>query len=175
MLQFAEDTLTLRDYQERTVQMHLDAMELGIHSILSGIFTGAGKTVIFVELARRCDGRTLIICPMRELVWQAVDKVNTLTSSTADIEMADYVADREWPAKITVASKQSLLSRRGGELRYKSFDGFRLVIVDEAHTMCSEAVVQMLQYFVDGGAMVAGFTATPFRTDGTPMMAEGVV
>jgi len=32
-----------------------------------------------------------------------------------------------------------------------------------------------LQFFVAGGAMVAGFTATPFRTDGTPMMAEGVV
>lgn len=174
MLNFHEDTLTLRDYQALAVQMHLDAMNAGVRSMLSGIFTGAGKTVIFTELARRCDGRTLIVCPMRELVWQAVDKVHTLTSSTADIEMADYVADREWPAKIVVASKQSLLSRRGGELRYKSFDGFRLVIVDEAHTMCSEPVVKMLQHFVDGGAMVAGFTATPFRTDGTKMMAGGI-
>jgi superfamily II DNA or RNA helicase len=37
--------------------------------------------------------------------------------------------------------------------------------------MMSDSVKQMLRFFQDQGAMVAGFTATPFRMDGKPMVA----
>jgi superfamily II DNA or RNA helicase len=162
--------MKLRDYQNETVERNLDAMRRGVKSTLNALFTGAGKTVIFVSMSERIEGRTLIICPMRELVWQAVDKVRVITERDPDIEMADFHAEEEWPAKVIVASKQTLLSRRGGEPRYKRFDGFRLVIVDEAHMMCSDPVIEMLTFFQNQGAMVAGFTATPFRMDGKPMM-----
>lgn len=159
-----------RDYQEFVIQRNLQAMEEGCLSTLNGLFTGAGKTVIFTMMADRIDGRTLIICPMRELVWQAIDKVQAITDENPDIEMADYHAEEEYPAKVIVASKQTLLTRRNGEPRYKRFRDFRLVIVDEAHLMTSEPVVEMLRYFQNDGAMVAGFSATPFRMDGRPLM-----
>lgn len=159
-----------RDYQEFVIQQNLQAMEEGCMSTLNGLFTGAGKTVIFTMMADRIDGRTLIICPMRELVWQAIDKVQAITDENPDIEMADYHAEEEYPAKVIVASKQTLLTRRNGEPRYKRFRDFRLVIVDEAHLMTSEPVVEMLRYFQNDGAMVAGFSATPFRMDGRPLM-----
>jgi superfamily II DNA or RNA helicase len=164
--------MQLRDYQDEIVTENLAAMGRGVKATLNHLFTGAGKTVIFVTLADRIDGRTLIICPLKELVWQAVDKVRDITGDDPDIEMADYRAgDDEWfSPKVVVASKQTLLSRRGGEHRYKRFDDFQLVIVDEAHMMCSEAVVEMLKHFQEQGAMVAGFTATPFRMDGKPML-----
>jgi superfamily II DNA or RNA helicase len=163
--------LRLRDYQTQVIESLLDAMRRGVRSALVGLFTGAGKTVIFSELANRIEGRTLIIAPMRELVWQAADKVRQATDSDPDIEMADFVAERDyWPAKVVVASKQTLLSSRKGEKRYRRFDGFQLVIVDEAHLQCSDPVVEMLKFFQDQGAMVVGFTATPFRMDGKPML-----
>lgn len=163
--------MELRDYQLEYVDRNLDAMARGVKSTLNGLFTGAGKTVIFCTLADRIQGRTLIICPLRELVWQAVEKVREITDLPPDIEMADFYAEQDcWPAKVIVASKQTLLARRGGEPRYKRFDGFQLVIVDEAHLMCSEPVVEMLRHFNEQGAMVAGFTATPFRQDGRPML-----
>lgn len=167
-----------RDYQRDVVEKNLDAMRRGVKSTLNSIFTGAGKTVIFVSLSEAIKGRTLIIAPMRELVWQAVEKVQVITDQNPDIEMAEYRAEEDcWPAKVIVASKQTLLTSRGGEKRYKRFDGFSLVIVDEAHLMCSEPVVEMLRFFQEQGAMVAGFTATPFRMDGKPMMrgANGVL
>ena len=163
--------LRLRDYQTEVIDSLLDAMRRGVRSTLVGLFTGAGKTVIFSTLADRIEGRTLIIAPMRELVWQAADKVRQATDSDPDIEMADFVAERDyWPAKVVVASKQTLLSSRRGEKRYKRFDGFQLVIVDEAHLQCSEPVIEMLTFFQAQGAMVVGFTATPFRMDGRPML-----
>lgn len=150
---------------------NLLAMDRGVKATLNHLFTGAGKTVVFVTMAREILGRTLIICPLKELVWQAVDKVRDITGDDPDIEMAEYRAGDEWcAAKVVVASKQTLLSKRGGEPRYKRLKEFRLVIVDEAHLMCSEPVIAMLKHFQDNGAMVAGFTATPFRMDGKAML-----
>jgi len=164
--------MQLRDYQHEIVTANLQAMERGVVSTLNGLFTGAGKTVIFVTLAERITGRTLIICPMRELVWQAIDKVREITEQDPDVEMADFHAEEEYPSKVIVASKQTLLSRRNGQPRYKKFRDFQLVIVDEAHLMCSEPVVEMLRYFQNDGAMVAGFTATPFRMDGRGLLCS---
>lgn len=164
--------MELRDYQEQIVTDNLAAMDSGCKSTLNGLFTGAGKTVIFVTLAARIMGRTLIICPLRELVWQAVDKVRTITAEDPAIEMAEFEAqgDDWFSPKVVVSSKQTLLSRRGGEKRYTKFTDFRLVIVDEAHLMCSDPMLEMFRFFQDHGAMVAGFTATPFRMDGRQMM-----
>lgn len=166
----------LRDYQEQVVARNLDAKARGVKAVLNGLFTGAGKTVIFCYLAAKVAGRTLIICPQRELVWQAVTKVREVTGSDPDIEMADYHADQNdwWKDKVVVASKQTLLTSRGGEKRYKRLTDFELVIVDEAHMMCSPQVTAMLAHFQNTGAMVSGFTATPFRMDGKPLLRRGV-
>jgi superfamily II DNA or RNA helicase len=166
--------MQLRDYQEQIVQENLAAMDRGVQATLNGLFTGAGKTVIFCSLAARITGRTLIICPLRELVWQAVNKVREVAELDPSIEMADWRAQEDdwWSPQIVVASKQTLLSKRGGVPRYTRFNDFRLVIVDEAHLMCSPQVVEMFRFFQSHGAMVAGFTATPFRMDGKALMEE---
>jgi len=67
--------MQLRDYQRANVEAQLTALSEGVRSTLSGIFTGAGKTVVFCELAGRVAGRTLIVPPLREVVWQTVGKV----------------------------------------------------------------------------------------------------
>ena len=115
------------------------------------------------------------MCHLKELVWQTVGKVREVCDLDPGVEMADYVSDEDdmFPTKVVVASKPTLLKKRGGEYRYRRFKDISLVIVDEAHLMCSPAVVEMLRWFQDQGAMVAGFTATPFRMDGKPMLKGG--
>jgi superfamily II DNA or RNA helicase len=164
--------MILRDYQEDTVTQNLSAMDRGVKSTLNHLFTGAGKTVCFATMASRISGRTLIMCHLRPLVWQTVDKIREICDLDPGVEMADYASDEnDWfPSKVVVASKPTLTSKRGGEYRYKRFTDMSLVIVDEAHLMCSPAVVEMLRWFQDTGAMIAGFTATPFRMDGKPML-----
>lgn len=171
-----EDIMQLRDYQEQIVNENLAAMDRGVQATLNGLFTGAGKTVIFCKLAAMILGRTLIICPLRELVWQAVNKVREVAELDPSIEMAEWRSQEDdwWSPRVVVASKQTLLSKRGGVPRYTRFTDFRLVIVDEAHLMCSPQVTEMFQYFQSNGAMVAGFSATPFRMDGKAMMRRGI-
>jgi superfamily II DNA or RNA helicase len=158
--------MQLRDYQSEIVDAHLRALAEGVRSTLTGLFTGAGKTVVFTETANRISGRTLILAPLRELVWQAVDKVRDITGADPGMEMAEYRSqeDEWWSPKVIVGCKQTLI--RG---RYKRFTDIQLVIVDEAHLQYSPACLEMFRWFQDRGAMVAGFTATPFRMDGTAM------
>jgi len=158
--------MNLRDYQDNIVNANLQAAAEGCQSTLTGVFTGGGKTVMFVELANRIGGRALIIPPLRELVWQAVDKVREIIGTDPGLEMAEYRSEEDewWSPNVVVGCKQTLL--RG---RYKKFQDIRLVIVDEAHLQFSPACLEMFRWFNERGAMVAGFTATPFRMDGTPM------
>lgn len=169
--------MELRDYQADVIERVEAAMDRGLRSTLCALFTGAGKTVIFATLASRLSGRTLIIAPLRELVWQAVNKCRQIVGDDVDIEMAEFksTTDDGWtpPAKVVVACKQTLLSRAGDRKRYHRLSGFDLVVIDEAHMQCSEPVVEMLKHFQKDGAFVAGFTATPFRMDGVPMLMEG--
>jgi superfamily II DNA or RNA helicase len=164
--------MQLRDYQQETVDKNVAAMRSGVKSTLNHLFTGAGKTVVFVSLAGRIDGRTLIICHQRELVWQTIDKVREILGEDPGLEMASFVSrEDEWfPTKVVVACYPTLVQKKGGDYRYKKFTDISLVIVDEAHTMCSPTAIDMLKWYQEGGAMVAGFTATPFRMDGRPMM-----
>ena len=159
--------MLLRDYQAANVADNLRAMDEGCRSTLNGMFTGAGKTVMFCEMASRIEGRTLIMPPLRELVWQAVSKVREVVGIDPGLEMADFRCEQDewWSPKVVVACKQTLL--RG---RYKKFSDVRLVVVDEAHLCFSPACLDMFRWFNECGAMVAGYTATPFRMDGAAML-----
>lgn len=159
--------MQLRDYQSDVIAQVENAIADGARSMLVGLFTGAGKTVIFVELANRQPGRTLIIAPLRELVWQAANKVREQMGIDPALEMADYRSseDEWWSPQVVVACKQTLI--RG---RYKKFTDLSLVIVDEAHMQYSDKCLEMFQHFNDHGAAVVGFTATPFRMDGEAMV-----
>lgn len=159
--------MRLRDYQSDNVSGNMTALQEGCKATLSGMFTGAGKTVVFCEMARRLEGRTLIMPPLRELVWQAVNKVREVVGLDPGLEMAEFRCEQDewWSPKIVVACKQTLL--RG---RYKKFTDIQLVVVDEAHLCYSPACLEMFRWFNDHGAMVAGYTATPFLQDGRAMM-----
>ena len=153
-----------RDYQERCCDAILAAAARGVTSMLAVLFTGAGKTVVFSLLARLCaSSKVLVIAPMRELVWQCADTADRMLGEFTEVEMAGSWAG-QYDGRVTVASRQTLLSGRGK--RYKRLLGVRLVIVDEAHTQYSEAVLEMLREFQEHGAIIIGFTATPFRMDG---------
>lgn len=163
--------IQLRDYQQVAVDSILSAIADELKAGLIGMFTGAGKTVIFCEAARRVHeqlgGRTLIIVPLRELAWQAADKVRQVAGLDPGMEMAEFrVSDDDlWEnPSVVVASKQTLV--RG---RYKKFTDISLVIVDEAHLQYTDAALEMLKWFQAQGTTIIGFTATPFLMDGRAM------
>jgi superfamily II DNA or RNA helicase len=120
--------------------------------------TGAGKTQIFCEVARRMQPkRSLILCHREELIDQAARRLASF-GIAAEVEMADRQASLDAPA--VVGSVQTLM--RDTRLNRWPRGHFGLVVADEAHHATSDSWQKVLGYF---DTRILGASATPERSD----------
>jgi superfamily II DNA or RNA helicase len=160
--------LTLRPYQRDAIANVIAARRAGVKRMVVTLPTGAGKTVIFSELARLARRPVLVIAHRRELVQQARDKVARALgdASVVAVEQGDTTAHDG--AHVVVASIRSLSDERLA--RVVSARRFGLVVYDECHHATAEdnrRVLGSLGVFDDDWAgTLLGFTATTVRADG---------
>jgi superfamily II DNA or RNA helicase len=155
-------SLTLRGYQMAAVDRVLDALGEK-ESTLLVLPTGCGKTVVFSEVARRWDGRVLVLAHREELVRQAADKLRDAAGRGVGVEMAAEMAHDGHRA--VVASVQTM-TRPARRERYAR-DAFGLIVTDEAHHAVADSYRAVVDYFSPPGVGTRhlGVTATPRRAD----------
>ncbi len=155
----------LRDYQHDAVSQIEAAWAAGYRAPLLPLPTGGGKTVIAAELIRRrvaTGGRVLFLAPRRELVAQAMRKLDDV-----GVEYGVLLAGADQraglAARVQVASVDTIVSRvlRRSRLTLPPPD---LVIVDEAHLSVTLTRQRLLDLWP--AARRIGLTATPTRKDG---------
>lgn len=158
------ERIELRDYQLRAIDQLEEHWQLGTKHVLLVAPTGAGKTIIGVEIIRRAverGERTLFLAPRRELIYQTVEKMHRF-----DIHHGVILAghpDMNLYAQTQVASVDTLIARALRKQRIQ-LPAIQLVIVDEAHVGLTERRQELLRMFPD--AKIVGLTATPCRSDG---------
>ncbi len=159
---------TLRPYQREAIEAVIQSRKAGVRRMVVCLPTGAGKTVIFSELARLARRPVLVLAHRRELVSQAREKLaDALQDPTVvAIEQGDASAHPE--ARVVVASIRSLHEERLARLLASR--RFGLVIYDECHHAPAEdnrRVLQTLGAFdPEWEGTLLGFTATTGRGDG---------
>jgi DNA repair protein RadD len=152
----------LREYQVNGIDQTLSELRAGHRRVCVVAPTGAGKTVILSEFTRRHNvrgGRTLIVVHRAELVAQTREKLLGARITRVGIIAAGRDVDHD--ARVLVASVQTLLSRDGLP------DGISLLILDEAHHYVADEWRRIAEHYAD--AYVIGLTATPMRSDGSPL------
>lgn len=160
-------SLALRDYQRAAISGIYRSMRES-PATLAVLATGTGKTVVFSHVADACvkrGKRVILVVHRDELVWQAAEKLKTVTGSEPDVEMAEFRADRSafHKAPVVVASVQTLATGR-----IEKFDpaAFGLLIADEAHHSTAATWKRAIDYFRRNERLkVLGVTATPDRAD----------
>jgi len=130
--------------------------------------TGAGKTVIMADIARRAverGERVAIIVNRDELVAQTIAKLR----AADPLMMIGTVkaARNEFAAEVVVCSVQTL--RRPG--RSEKILPRDIVIYDEAHGSAAESSIDVMERLgaIGEGARAVGFSATFYRADGKPL------
>ncbi|MFT3700596.1 MAG: DEAD/DEAH box helicase [Kofleriaceae bacterium] len=156
----------LRPYQREAIDAVIAARRAGVKRMVVCLPTGAGKTVIFSELARIAQKQVLVLAHREELLGQAKDKLERAGAGTVAIERgADRAAS---DAKILVASLRSLHEER--LQRVLADRDFGLVIYDECHHAAAEDNQRILRqlgaFDRDWTGTLLGFTATTTRGDG---------
>ena len=149
--------MILRSYQQKSVDNIMKDIQDGCPSMLAVLPTGAGKTIVFSNIAKEMGKRkTLILAHREELIDQAISKLHAATGIIAQKEKAEHRASHHAP--VVVASVQSMQNR----LERWPADHFGLVICDEAHHSISPSWQEVLNHFK---CPVLGVTATPDRGD----------
>ncbi len=162
------DRVQLRPYQREAIERVVAARRDGVRRQLVCLPTGAGKTVIFAELARMARRPVLVLAHRRELVEQARAKLARALgdASVVAVEQGGDVADGD--ARVVVASIRSLHEARLARLMRQQ--AFGLIVYDECHHATAPAnreVLASLGAFDDGWTgTLLGVTATPVRADG---------
>ena len=147
---FVSDRLVLRDYQEgvpeEIVKRKIGTIKLG---------TGFGKTIISLKMIELLQKKTLIIVPRSSILKQFQKEITKYYNYNCGV-----IQGKTWDIRdITVASISTLQKRDLSEIK----DKFGMVIVDEAHTMITDARLKVIQAF--NPERLYGLTATPRRTD----------
>ena len=157
----------LRDYQVHGVGMLEEMCSFG-KSPLYALPTGGGKTVAMAELTVRwCEAgmRTLILVHRREIFDQYLRHLRLagLEPSLIDARLSEE--KRKKNSKVVLAMVQTLTrrlkSRLGDDL------DFDRIVVDEAHHATATSWKNIFERWPH--SLRVGATATPFRSDGSPL------
>tara|TARA_R100000664_G_C2756202_1_gene144028 strand:- start:252 stop:1670 length:1419 start_codon:yes stop_codon:yes gene_type:complete len=150
--------MQLRKYQIKAIKRTADSFRNGNKAPLLTLPTGAGKTVIFSEIAKRAvlkNNNVLILVHRRELIKQASKKLAEIQVPHGIIA-AGFKPSNE---PIQVASVQTIVRR----LSSTSFKP-ALIIIDEAHHSVAGSWKKILDHWPK--AKRIGVTATPCRLSG---------
>ena len=149
----------LRPYQENAISSIVNGFT-NKYKQLCVLPTGSGKTVIFSNVIKKLQTKTLIVAHTTEILDQII---NTLQHECPELSCQRYNSTKKMNSDIVVCSIQSCT-------RKKSFDridnyNFDLLIVDECHRSCAKGYRKVIDGLGFHNKKLLGVTATPFRTD----------
>ena len=157
--------MELRDYQLECLKAIESKQDAGINRQMVVLPTGAGKTVIFSELIKDRNLKTLVIAHRIELLEQAKNKLET---AAPEMSVGIFCGDEKCHDKqVTIASIQS--ASRPKALEILKSEGYQLLIIDEAHHAAAKTYRKLIEelgfHADDPKKLLVGFTATPKRGD----------
>lgn len=139
-------SIELRPYQIKAIEDAVFGLKTSKKQLVV-LPTGAGKTIVLAEIIKRLNKKTLIIAHSREILSQIKKSIKKMNVKV----------------DVIVRSIQSFNSQDISECNLN----IELVLVDECHRSCAKSYKKIIDYFCKKkGALLCGFTATPFRTDG---------
>jgi ATP-dependent helicase IRC3 len=158
----------LRPYQREAIDAVLAARRGGVRRMLVCLPTGAGKTVIFSELAKLARRQVLVLAHREELLAQAKEKLERALGGEQVVAMERGNERAPVAAKVSVCSIRSLHEGRLADVMRGRDLG--LIIYDECHHAAADdnlRVLRQLGVFDEAWTgTLLGFTATTARGDG---------
>lgn len=161
--------MILRDYQQKASDLIIEAFKES-QSALLVLPTGGGKTVIFADVIRRVHPqRAIVVAHREELIFQAKEKIQSITGLRCEIEMGDLAASIHESVRpdVVIATVQTQISGNGTKRMHRfPPDSFGLLIIDEAHHAVSPSYAQVMDHYKQNPDLkILAVTATPDRLD----------
>tara|TARA_B100001063_G_C16774586_1_gene564161 strand:+ start:3706 stop:5172 length:1467 start_codon:yes stop_codon:yes gene_type:complete len=150
---------SLRDFQKPIVETYVKSAKKGNCGLLA-IHTGAGKTVMALNIISRIKKKTLIIVHKEFLLRQWIERIEQFLPDAKVGKIQANILDIEGK-DIVIAMLQSLSMK---SYPAEVFEDFGLTIVDEVHRIGAEVFSRSL--FKAVTKYMLGVSATVNRKDG---------
>lgn len=170
--------MRLRKYQQNIFEQLINSET----NDLVQLDTGAGKTPIIAKLAEHYK-QVVIVCHRNILIQQASDKLaacgvtHRILAAKAQKKLCaqnniekygnHYINPREHIVLVSIDTWNSQFKR---ESLHFDFSKKYVVLIDEAHHFAAENKWELLNNTIGGRCI--GFTATPIRADGKPLIKK---
>ena len=158
--------MNLRPYQQQAVDAVYSHLRERDDNPCVVIPTAGGKTPIAATICKdvvtRWNGRVLILAHVKELLEQAVNKLNAIAPELMVGVYSAGLNSRDTLAPVIVAGIQSVYKRAG------DFGFYDLVLIDEAHCVPVEGDGIYRTFLndmkvINPNIRMIGLTATPYR------------
>ena len=133
----------LRPYQRDAIEAVLAARKSGVRRMVVCLPTGAGKTVIFSQLAQLARRQVLVLAHREELLAQACEKIARATGGASVVAIEQGAQRAPEDAKVLVCSIRSLHEERLARVMRGRDVG--LVIYDECHHAAADDNLRVLR------------------------------
>jgi len=158
-------TQTLRDYQEKIINVYMNHIRLGEEGGGGGggileVPCGAGKTIMALNICSRIKKKTLILVHKEFLMNQWIDRIRDFIPSARVGKIQGKIFDIE-NKDIVIGMIQTMYDR---PYPPNTFASFGLTISDEVHRVGSEEFSKTLLKVVT--PYMLGISATVDRKDG---------
>ncbi|WOL24251.1 hypothetical protein fHeYen801_041 [Yersinia phage fHe-Yen8-01] len=156
--------VVLRDYQDSAIlETRVSFRE--VNGVLLVLATGAGKTIIFCEIAKSAalKGRRTLVLAHRDLLIKQASAKMTNIGVPHGVIMAKYRP--EYFHKVQVGSIQTI-ARRLDKIPFTP----DIIVIDEAHLSAADTYHRIINKWPN--AKVLGVTGSPCRLDNKPLGRE---
>lgn len=189
MYDFEHDSSIMRDYQFKCV---LASVTHG-NGIVK-VATGGGKTMIAGQTIGALGKKSIFIVHTRDLLYQAKESFQRLFPLETIGQIGDGIIDYQ---NITVATMQTLAILGGVEVGSNTYDEessndeakieadnakkeafhqyaitVQCVMMDEVQIVCSQTAYGV-RFLFERASYAFGYSASPWRDDGSDLMIEG--
>jgi len=164
----------LRYYQEEAVEKAITSQRGILH-----LATGAGKTIVALNIAHRLGLKTLFIVNTKEAL---IDTVNAAKKCFTEEIIGEYSGSKKIVGDfITIATMGTITYSKKGPYKSKMFinreklikENFNLIFVDECHHVGSDSWQKAILAFRNTFYRF-GLTGTPFRSDAGDLLLQTV-
>lgn len=150
--------MNLRPYQKAAVRMVIHELRTTGRALCVAA-TGAGKTEMFIDIARQARSRVCVLVGRDKLVEQTARRMRAVIPDTAVWSAGQGEKRIADSTVVSIHSADTL-----------TIDDLGLIIIDEAHNANSGRYARFIERHKS--ARIAGFTATPWR-NAKPIWGEG--